>query len=81
LDTLLQAGNVDAALQMLHTMKGVAVNLSMPELIIGIVELEMVFKESWQYEPELLTDFAKAQNRVLDSVRQLCGFGGKLSGS
>ncbi|HEY8037412.1 MAG TPA: response regulator [Methylobacter sp.] len=71
LDVLLQAGDVDSALQLLHGMKGVAANLAMPELKTCIVALEQALNAQWEYQPELLTDFARAQNKVLEAVGQL----------
>lgn len=71
LDALLQAGDVDSALQLLHGMKGVAANLAMPELRACIVALEQALKAHWEYRPEILADFVRAQNKVLQSVGQL----------
>jgi signal transduction histidine kinase/CheY-like chemotaxis protein len=71
LDAFLQAGDVDAALKLLHAMKGVAANLAMPELRSCIVSLELILKASSEYRPELLKDLAEALNRVLESVGQL----------
>jgi CheY-like chemotaxis protein len=71
LDVLLQAGDVDSALQLLHGMKGVAANLAMPELKTCIVALEQALNSQGEYQPELLTDFARAQNKVLEAVGQL----------
>ena len=71
LDTFLQTGDVDSALELLHVMKGVAANLAMPELRSCIVALELSLKAKSEYEPELLTDFANTLNRVLESVEQL----------
>lgn len=71
LDAFLQAGDVDSALRYLHTMKGVAANLAMSELKTCIETLEQALNKQEAYTPELLTDFANAQNRVLESVRQL----------
>lgn len=71
LNALLQAGDVDSALQVLHAMKGVAANLAMPELKTGIEMLEMTLKKPAQYEPEILTGFADAQNKVLESIARL----------
>ncbi|MBL6986982.1 MAG: response regulator, partial [Methylobacter sp.] len=53
LDALLQAGDDDSALKLLHAMKGVAANLAMLELRISINELEQALKKQWKYEPEL----------------------------
>lgn len=75
LAAFLQAGDVDSALQMLHAMKGVAANLAMPELKACIETLEQTLKKPWQYEPEILTDFANAQNKVLEALGQLCNEG------
>jgi CheY-like chemotaxis protein/HPt (histidine-containing phosphotransfer) domain-containing protein len=77
LDAFLQAGDVDSALQLLHTMKGVAANLAMLELKACLEELERVLKTKSNHTPELLADFALAQNRVLDSVRLLNLSGGQ----
>ncbi|TAK59625.1 response regulator [Methylobacter sp.] len=71
LDALLQAGDVDSALQLLHGMKGVAANLAMAELKTCIVALEQALNTQREYQPELLIDFARAQNKVLESVGQL----------
>jgi two-component system sensor histidine kinase/response regulator len=71
LSELLQAGDVDSALQLLHRMKGVAANLAMAELKSCIVALEQVLNTKPEYQPDLLTDFVRAQNRVLDAVGQL----------
>ncbi len=71
LEALLQAGDVDSALNLLHAMKGVAANLAMPELRSCIVALEQTLGTPSDYEPGLLADFASAQNRVLESVAQL----------
>ena len=70
-DAFLQAGDVGSALKLLHEMKGVAANLAMPELKVGIEALEQALKKQWKYAPELLTGFASAQNRVLESIGQL----------
>lgn len=77
LDGFLQAGDVDSALKFLHAMKGVAANLAMPELKVCIEALEQTLKTQWKYEPELLTDFAGAQNRVLESVGRLRSYNGQ----
>lgn len=71
LDGFLRADDIDSALKLLHAMKGVVTNLSMPELRSSIVALEQTLKTSEKYDPELLTDFASAQDRVLESVAQL----------
>ncbi|MGZ8157882.1 MAG: response regulator [Methylobacter sp.] len=71
LEAFLQVGDVDSALRLLHAMKGVAANLAMPELRSRIEALEQALKKQSGYEPELLTGFASAQNRVLESVGQL----------
>ncbi len=71
LEALLQAGDIDSALKLLHAMKGVAANLAMPELRSSIVALEQTLSSTLDYEPRLLTDFVSAQNRVLESVAQL----------
>lgn len=71
LDALLQTGDVDSALRMLHAMKGVAANLAMPELKTGVEMLEQTLKKPAQYEPEILAGFADAQNRVLESIARL----------
>lgn len=70
-DAFLQAGDVGSALKLLHEMKGVAANLAMPELKVGIEALEQALSKQWKYAPELLTSFASAQNRVLESIGQL----------
>jgi signal transduction histidine kinase/DNA-binding response OmpR family regulator/HPt (histidine-containing phosphotransfer) domain-containing protein len=70
-DTLLQAGDVESALKLLHAMKGVAANLAMPELSVCIVALEQTLKAESKYGPELLTDFANTLNRVLESIGRL----------
>lgn len=75
-DAFLQAGDVDSALKFLHTLKGVAANLSMLELKVCIEALEQTLKKQWEYEPGLLTEFENAQNRVLESIGQLDGFDG-----
>jgi len=72
LDAFLQAGDVDSALRFLHAMKGVAANLAMSDLKIGIEALEQTLNKPGEYGPELLTDFESALNRVLESVGQLC---------
>jgi len=72
LDAFLQAGDVDSALRFLHAMKGVAANLAMSDLKIGIEALEQTLNKPGEYRPELLTDFESALNRVLESVGQLC---------
>ncbi len=77
LEAFLQAGDVDSALKLLHGMKGVAANLAMPELKSCIVALEQNLKTSSEYGPGLLTGFADAQNRVLESVGQLCKVNGQ----
>ena len=74
LDAFLQVGDIESALKLLHTMKGVAANLAMSELKACIEALEQTLKQQSKYEPELLTDFANAQNKVLESVEQLCNF-------
>jgi len=71
LDGFLQAGDIDSALKLLHAMKGAVANLAMPELRSSIVALEQTLKTPAKFEPELLIDFASAQNRVLESVAQL----------
>ena len=71
LDAFLQAGDVDSALRFLHVMKGVAANLAMSELNVCIDALEQALNKQSEYGPELLTDFANAQNRVLESVGHL----------
>ncbi|MGZ5576300.1 MAG: response regulator [Methylobacter sp.] len=71
LDAFLQAGDVDSALRFLHTMRGVAANLAMSELKVCIEALEQTLNEQWEYGPELLTDFASAHSRVLESVGYL----------
>ncbi|MGZ4954510.1 MAG: response regulator [Methylobacter sp.] len=77
LDALLQAGDVDSALRYLHTMKGVAANLAMLELKTCIEALEQALNKQEAYGTELLTDFANAQNRVLESVRLLYSANGQ----
>lgn len=72
LDAFLQAGDVDSALRFLHAMKGVAANLAMSELKVCIEALEQTLNKQWEYGPELLTDFASAHSRVLESVGYLC---------
>ncbi|MGZ4957068.1 MAG: response regulator [Methylobacter sp.] len=72
LNTFLQADDVDGALKFLHTMKGVAANLAMPELNLYIGALKQALKKSSEYGLEL-TDFAKAHSRVIESVGYLCG--------
>lgn len=72
LDAFLQAGDVDSALRFLHAMKGVAANLAMLELKVCIEALEQTLNKQWEYGPELLTDFASAHSRVLESVGYLC---------
>lgn len=76
-DAFLQAGDVDSALRFLHAMKGVAANLAMSELKVCIEALEQTLNKPWEYGPELLTDFASAQGRVLESVGQLCSSNGQ----
>ncbi len=76
LDAFLQVGDDGAALSLLHVMKGVAASLAMPELKSCVEELEQTLKKQWQYEPELLTGFSSAQNRVLESIEQLRSFNG-----
>ncbi len=71
-DTFLQADDIESALKFLHTMKGVTANLAMLELKVCIEALEQTLKRQAKYEPELLTDFAKAQHKVLESVERLC---------
>jgi CheY-like chemotaxis protein len=71
LDGFLQAGDIDSALQLLHRMKGVAANLGMPELKARIVVLEQALNIQLEYQPEILADFAHAQNEVLQAVKQL----------
>lgn len=71
LDAFLRTDDIASALKLLHAMKGVAANLAMAELKASIVTLELVLKSQSEYKPELLTDFASAQNRVLTSVGQL----------
>jgi len=72
LDAFLQASDVDSALRFLHAMKGVAANLAMSDLKIGIEALEQTLNKPGEYGPELLTDFERVLNRVLESVGQLC---------
>ena len=76
LDAYLLAGDADSALKLLHTIKGVAANLAMPELKSCIAALEQTLNKPWQYRPELLMDFANAQNKVLESIEQLRGANG-----
>lgn len=71
LNTLLQEEDVDSALRLLHGMKGVAANLAMPELRACIVALEQALNTQREYRPELLADFVRAQNKVLEAVGQL----------
>lgn len=71
LDGFLQAGDVDSALKFLHTMKGVAANLSMPQLKASIVSLEQMLRNQTQYSTSLLTDFANAQAIVIESIANL----------
>ncbi|MGZ5613702.1 MAG: response regulator [Methylobacter sp.] len=71
LDALLQAGDIASALKFLHAMKGVAANLAMLELKACIEALEQGLNRQREYGPELLTDFASAQSKVLESVGQL----------
>lgn len=77
LDAFLQVGDIDSALQLLHAIKGVAANLAMSELKACIVELEQTLNTQWAYQPELLTDFACAQNKVLEAVGQLHRYNGQ----
>ncbi|TAN70334.1 MAG: response regulator [Methylobacter sp.] len=74
LNAFLLAGDADSALKLLHALKGVAATLSMLELKTCIEALEQTLKKQWEYEPGLLTDFAIAQNRVLESIGQLHSF-------
>lgn len=74
LDRLLRVNDVDSALALLHTLKGVAANLAMFELRESIDALEQILKKPWHYEPELLTDFGRSQNKVLDTVRLICNY-------
>ncbi|MGZ5577865.1 MAG: response regulator [Methylobacter sp.] len=71
LDGLLQAGDVDSALKFLHTMKGVAANLSMPQLKASIMSLEQMLRNQPQYSSGLLADFARAQETVMESIANL----------
>jgi two-component system sensor histidine kinase/response regulator len=72
LNTFLQADDVDGALKLLHTMKGVAANLAMPELNLCIGALKRALKKRSEYGLEL-TDFANALSRVIESVEYLHG--------
>lgn len=77
LSVLLQAGEVDSALKLLHAMKGVAANLAMSELKTCIMALEQTLKTHGEYQSELLTGFASAQNKVLEAIGQLRRFKGQ----
>jgi signal transduction histidine kinase/DNA-binding response OmpR family regulator/HPt (histidine-containing phosphotransfer) domain-containing protein len=78
LDAFLQAGDVDSALKLLHTMKGVTANLAMLELKGCLEALERALKTPLNDATELLAAFAIEQNRILDSVRQLLSLSGGL---
>jgi CheY-like chemotaxis protein len=71
LDAFLQADDVDSALRFLHKMKGVAASLALAELSVCIDALAEALNKQSEYGPELLTDFASAHSRVLESVGYL----------
>jgi len=71
LNAFLQADDVDSALKLLHMMKGVAVNLAMSELSVCIDALAQALHKQTEYGPELLTAFANAHSRVIESVGYL----------
>lgn len=70
LETFLQADDVDGALKLLHTMKGITANLAISELSLCIGELEQALKKQSEYGAEL-TDFVNAHGRVIESVEYL----------
>lgn len=72
LAVLLEAGDVDSALKLLHAMKGVVANLAMPQLRSCIEALEQAVRTQSTYGAERI-ELEAELNRVCKSVGQLCG--------
>jgi diguanylate cyclase (GGDEF)-like protein len=71
LEAFLQTGDIESALALLHSLKGVAGNLAMPELKDRANALETAIAKQQASVPGLLIEFSRAQHRVLESVARL----------
>lgn len=71
LEAFLQTSDIESALALLHSLKGVAGNLAMPELKDRANALEKAIAKQQTSVPGLLIEFSRAQHKVLESIARL----------
>lgn len=71
LETALAAGDMEAALQMAHAVKGVAGNLSFPLLYQISAQLNQELKEQ-QFQEETVAEYHRILKATQEAVKVLC---------